>query len=173
MNLAPIHKMKLLGCDLLVALLIQFAELLILLVYMRFALNVAFGSQLGYILLTCLVGSLVGVSMGIFIGALVKGSEGVKTGVVIGATLTMSFFSGLNYPNVKYMVAKAFPPSTWINPASLITDALYALYYYDTYSRFSLNIGLLFAFSLVFILGAYLVLRRNQYASIPSLLQDN
>lgn len=172
-NLAPIHKLKLLGGDILVGLLVQFVEMLTLLAYMRFALNVAFGSQLVYILLTCLAGSLAGVAMGTFIGALVKGSEGVKIGVVIGATMTMSLFSGLYYANIKYMVEKAFPQAAWINPAALVTDALYALYYYDTYNRFFLNIGLLFTFSLLFFLGAYLVLRRNQYASIPSLLQDN
>ena len=172
-NLAPVHKLKLLGCDVLVVLVIQMAELLALVSYMTLVLNVAFGSHLGYILLTCLAGSLIGISMGTCIGALVKGGEGVKIGVVIGSTLFMSLFSGLYYPNLKHIATKAFPPAAWINPANLITDALYALYYYDTFNRFFLNIGLLFAFSGLFLLGSYLVTRRNQYASIPSLLQDN
>jgi ABC-2 type transport system permease protein len=172
-NLAPVHKLKLLGCDILAVFIIQTALLLVLLGYMALVLNVAFGSHLGYILLTCLAGSLTGISMGTCIAALIKGGEGVKIGLVIGANLGMSLFSGLYYPNFKHTVSTAFPPAAWVNPANLITDALYSLYYYDTYKRFFLNIGLLFSFSALFLLGSYLVTRRNRYASIPSLLQDN
>lgn len=172
-NLAPVHKLKLFGADVLAVLLIQFTELLILLCYMGLVLKVPFGYQLGYIVLVCLVGSLVGIAMGTFIGAVVKGGEGAKIGVVIASTLLMCLFAGLYFADIKYMVVKAFPLAAYINPANLIADAFYALYYFDTFTRFSLNVGLLLAFSVVFFFGAYLALRRNQYASIPSLLQNN
>ncbi|MNW16289.1 hypothetical protein D3C71_2150910 [compost metagenome] len=54
----------------------------------------------------------------------------------------------------------------YINPANVISDAFYSLYYYDTYERYILNIGLLMAFSLTFYIITFLIVRRQKYASI-------
>lgn len=172
-NVAPVHKMKMLMAGILAAWIIQFAELLILILYMNLVLKVSFGSQVGYILLTCLVGALAGVTMGTLVGGLVKKNEGLKIGVLLGISMIMSGLAGLYFAQFKYTVTKAFPILAYINPANLIADALYALYYYDTYDRFILNIILLLAFSAVFGLVTYLSVRRDQYASIPSIQEDN
>lgn len=172
-NIAPVHKMKALLSGILAAWIIQFTELIILLLYMRFVLKVSFGSRAGYILLTCLAGSLAGVTMGTLVSAVVRKSESLKVGVLISLSIVMSGLSGLYYAPMKYMVTSAVPLLACINPANLIADALYALYYYDTLGRFAVNISLLLAFSALFSLLTYLCVRSERYAGIPGIQEDN
>lgn len=165
-NLAPVHKLKVFAYSLCAATLIQYLSILILVAYMAFALKVDFGNQVGYILLASFAGCCAGVSMGAAVGALCKKSEGVKTAIIIASSMAMSFLAGLMAQNMKYTVTKALPILAYINPANLIADAFYALYYYNTFDRYFLNVGLLFAFSIVFYLIVYFVMRRQQYESL-------
>ncbi len=166
MNLVPVHKLRVIGYSMLAAILIQLLSVLLLIAYMCFALGVDFGDQLGYVLLTGLAGSVMGVSFGALIGASNTKSENFKSALSTAISLTFSFLAGMMMVNVKYIVTHAVPALAWLNPANLITDAFYSLYYYDTYERFYLNIGLLFAFAAVFYLIVYFITRRQKYASI-------
>ena len=172
-NLAPAHKMKMLLAGILAAWIIQFVELSLLILFMSLVLKVSFGNQVGYILLTCLVGALTGVTLGTLVGGLIKKGDGIKIGVLLGISMIMSGLAGLYFASFKYFVTKAIPIIAYVNPANLITDALYALYFYDTSQRFTLNIYLLLAFSAVFCILTYLSVRRDQYASIPSIQEGN
>lgn len=172
-NTAPVNKMITLLAGMLAAWIIQFAELLILILYMRYVLKVSFGSQTGYILLTCLAGALTGIAQGALVSGLVKRNEGLKIGVLISLSMIMSGLSGLYYAPLKYMVTRAVPVLAYINPANLITDALYALYYYETYQRFALNILLLLGFATIYLVLTCFCVRRERYASIPGIHEDN
>lgn len=165
-NLAPVHKMKVFACSLCSATLIQYLSILILIAYLIFVQKVDFGNQAGFILLASFAGCSAGVSFGALIGAVVKKGEGIKTGVVIGLSMLMSFLSGLMSAKIKYTATKSFPILAYINPGNLIADAFYSLYYYQTYNRYILNVGLLFAFSFVFYFITYLIMRRQQYESL-------
>ncbi len=165
-NMAPAHKLKVFGSAICAATAVQFVSLLILLLYLSLVIKVDFGSQLGYIVLTCFAGCLMGVSFGALVAAVVKKSEGIKVAVLISVSMLLSFLSGLMSSDVKYMVNKAFPLVAYINPANLVTDAFYSLYYYSTYHRFFINIALLFGFAALFYLIVYFVMRRQKYASL-------
>jgi len=165
-NLAPVHKLKVFLSSLCAVTLIQYLSILLLVAYMAFILKVDFGNQVAYILLASFAGCCAGVSFGAFIGAASKKGEGIKTGIIISASMAMSFLAGLMNAKIKYMATKSFPILAYINPANLIADAFYALYYYNTYDRYFLNVGLLFAFAFVFYLIVYLIMRRQQYESI-------
>ena len=122
------------------ALVISFAEVLILLAYLVFVLGISFGNQIGYVLLTCLAGCVAGISLGNLIGTVSRGGEGVKIGLVIGTSMTMSFLAGLMWVDMKYAVASKAPVLSYINPAALISDAFYSLYavsytHLDVYKR--------------------------------------
>lgn len=164
-SVAPVHKLKLLLVDITAAFTIQFAIILILMAYVGLVLKYEFGSQLGLVVLTALAGCFMGVSFGACIAALVKQKEGIKTGILISVSMLMSFFAGMMYHSIKYLVTEAVPFMAWLNPANLMTDAFYALYY-GSIGRCVLNIGGLFAFGAVFCLVAYIVLRRQKYASL-------
>jgi ABC-2 type transport system permease protein len=166
LNVAPVHKLKTFLYSSCASLLIHFAELLVLLAFLIFALKIDFGMKTGLVLVTSFVGSVAGISFGAFISALVKKSEGVKLSILIGTTLACSFLSGMMYHEVKYVVSQNVPILSFINPVNLLTDALYSLYYYDTLSRFLINIMLLCLFIVLFCSGTYFILRRRKYASL-------
>lgn len=166
LNLAPVHKLKVFLSSLCAVTLIQYLSILILIAYMAFVLKIDFGNQIGYILLASFAGCCAGVSFGAVVGAATKKGEGIKTGIIISASMAMSFLAGLMVAQMKYMATRSFPILAYINPANLIADAFYALYYYNTYDRYFLNVGLLFAFSFVFYLIVFLLMRGQQYESI-------
>lgn len=165
-NLAPVHKLKVFGYSLCASMVIELISIAFLLLYLSLALKVSFGNQLGYIMLTCFAGCLMGVSWGAMIGAVIKKKEGVKIAVLIAVSMLCSFLSGMMSDQIKYWVAQTLPVLAYINPANLVTDAFYSLYYYDTYSRFFTNIGLLFAFSILCYFIVYFIMRRQKYASL-------
>jgi ABC-2 type transport system permease protein len=165
-NLAPTNKLTVFLSSILAATTVQLFELLVLLIFIIGVLGISFGDQLGYIALTCLVGSLTGVTFGACIAAIIKKSEGLKTGILIGSTMTMCFLAGMMSSDIKYIVSTKAPILAYLNPANLITDSFYALYYYNTHTRFFTDILLLCGFTLLFSSVTYFVLRRQKYASL-------
>lgn len=165
-NLAPVHKLKAFGCSLCAAILVDFLSLMVLVAYLGIVMKVDFGGQTGYVAATCFAGSLVGVSFGALLTALLKGSGQLKVALMISISMVMSFLSGLMVMDIKYTVTHAAPIMAYINPANLISDALYSLYYYSSHDRFFLNFALLAGFAVVFYLCVYFVIRRQKYASI-------
>lgn len=165
-NLTPVHKLKVYIYRFLSALLVHFSEILIVLAYIRFGLNISFGTQTLYVILACFVGCLTGISFGSFVGAVVKKGEGIKTAILIGVTMTLSFLSGMMFSDMKYLIESKAPILGYLNPANLITDAFYSLYYYDTHTRFFINIAILVLFIIVFSTITYFIVRRQKYASL-------
>jgi len=165
-NTAPTNKLTVFLSSMLAATTIQLAELLLLLAFIVGVLGISFGDQLGYIALACVIGSLTGVTFGTFIAAIVKKSEGIITGILIGSTMTMCFLAGMMSADIKYLVATKMPILGYLNPANLITNSFYALYYYNTPTQFFINILLLCGFTLLFSATTYFILRRQTYASL-------
>ncbi len=164
-NCSPVQKFKMFLYNISASILFQIGVILIVLAYVMFVLNIDFGNRTGYVILTCVIGSVAGVFFGTATGVLGK-SEGVKMAITIGGTLFGSFLAGLNAPMIKYLVQENMPIVSWINPATLITDAFYSLYYYDDLSRFFINITVLLGICVLLCTITCLVLRRKNYASI-------
>lgn len=165
-NMAPVHKLKLFIASMFAATTVQLVTILALICYLVLILKISVGSQLGYILLTCITGTITGVTFGTFIASVVKKSEGVKIGVLIGLTMLMSFFSGMMNDKIKYIISTNVPVLGYLNPVALITDSFYSLYFYDTHKQFLIDIMLLCCYTIVFGLITYFVLRRQRYASL-------
>jgi ABC-2 type transport system permease protein len=165
MNLAPVHKLKVFGYSFLAAIAVHFASLLLLVAYLAFVLKVAFGAQIVFILIACLAGAVTGVSFGAMCTAVVK-NEHMKIAVLIVGSIILSFLAGLMVSDIKYLVNKAVPVLAYLNPASLVSDAFYSLYYYSSYTKFFESIGLLLGLSGVFYLIVYFKMRRQKYASL-------
>jgi len=145
---------------------IHYMGLLILLGYMQFGLGVNFGDQFGYVALIVLIGSILGISMGAVISALIKKGEGIKIAVVLLISMLGSFMAGMMIADIKYYIAQKMPILGFINPANLLSDALYALYYYDTHTRLYQNLAGMSAFALIFCTLTYLLIRGRKYASL-------
>ena len=164
-NLAPVAKFRIFLCNIAAVLLFEIVVSLVVFCYLRYALGIDFGPRAGYVALTCALGAISGVFMGTAISVSIK-SEGLKYGVAIGGTIFASFLSGMMWPGMKYVVQTYLTPLVYINPASLISDALYSLYYYDSLSRYAMNMYILLGLSAALCLATCLVMRRQSYASI-------
>lgn len=165
-SIAPTHKIKVYMSSMLAATTVQLFDIGVLMAYLVFILKVSFANQIGYILLACFVGTITGVSFGTCVGVVFRKSEGVKIGILIGMTMIMSFLSGMMYDKMKYIINSKMPVLSYINPVNLIADSFYSLYYYDTATKYFINIGLLCVLSIVFSGVTYLVLRGQKYASL-------
>ena len=165
-SVAPISKGKLIFGSLLASYVVQLIGLALLFIYTVFVLKVDYGENLPLIILLALVGSLAGLSLGIAIGTLVKSNDNTKTGILIATTMLGCFLSGMMGITMKYVVDKNVPIVNKINPASMITDGLYSLYYYNTYNRYFFDVISLLIFSIIMIMISYRGLRRQKYDSI-------
>lgn len=163
---SPTSKFKLIISSSLASYLIQLVGLLLLFIYTIFVLKVDYGNNLLYVIILSLVGSFAGLSLGIFIGSVFKTNENIKTGIIISVTMLGCFLSGMMGITMKYIVDKNIPILNKINPASMITDGLYSLYYYDTYDRFYFNVISLLVFSFIMLTISSISLRRQKYDSI-------
>lgn len=103
---------------------------------------------------------------GVAIATLIKVNENTKIGILIGVTMLGCFLSGMMGITMKYIIDKNLPILNKINPASMITDGFYALYYYETPERFYFNIISLLIFSALMIFISLQGLRRQKYDSI-------
>jgi ABC-2 type transport system permease protein len=165
-SVAPISKGKVIISSLLASYITQLIGLAILFAYTIFALKIDYGTNLPLIILLSLTGSLAGLSLGIAVATLVKSNENVKTGILIAVTMFGCFLSGMMGITMKYIVDKNIPIVNKLNPASMITDGFYSLYYYDTFDRYFFNIASLLIFSGILILISVRGLRRQKYDSI-------
>ena len=165
-NIAPVHKFKTLLASMSASFLISFLELLALLAFTIFILGVDYGTKTGLVVFTVLIGSIAGVSFGALISATVKKDENLKIGILMGVTMTGSFLAGMMYQDMKYIISKYVPVLSYLNPVNLLTDALYSLYYYDTLTRYTINMVCLIVFIVLSWLVTYILIRRRKYASI-------
>lgn len=166
LSVAPVHKLKAFLYSLSAAFLIQYIEVLIILAYMIYALGIDFGNQVGYIMFLCFVGCFTGLSFGSMVGAMTTKSENVKMSILTSVSMALSFLAGMMGSGMKYIIDDKLPLLAHINPVNLVTDALYSLYYYTTYTRFFSNIMYLIIFSIICCSVTYCFIRRRKYASL-------
>jgi ABC-2 type transport system permease protein len=165
-NIAPVHKLKTFIYSMSVSLLVHFTEMLVLLAYLYYVLKIDFGEKMSLVILTTFLGSVAGICFGAVVSAVIKKSENIKIAVFLAINMTCSFLAGMMQHSIKYIVAKKVPILSYLNPINLLTDAFYCLYYYDTLSRYTLNIRLLMIITILFCLTTYFIIRRRKYASI-------
>jgi len=165
-EIAPTHRLKLIIIYFLAALLVHYIGNILLILFLKYILGVAFTDNIFLILLISLVGTISGIALGAFLSALIKGSRNFKEGIVTSVTLVLSALSGLMFLDLKYYVESALPIIKYINPASSLTDAFNSLYYYNDYSMYAANIINLVILSVVFIFLTYILMRGKKYDSI-------
>lgn len=163
---SKLSKGKMLLSSLLSGYVVQLIGLIILFIYTILVLNVDYGSNLIYVILLALLGSMAGLSLGMMLASALKVNENAKMGMLIAISMFGSFLAGMMGVTMKYVIDKNVPLLNKINPVNMITDGLYSLYYYSSFNRYYFNIISLVIFSVIMITISYLALRRQQYDSI-------
>lgn len=165
-SISPIHKGSLLVSSLLASFLIQLIGILLLFIFTLFVIKVDYGNNLLLVILLACMGSLAGLSLGVAISTLFKTNENAKIGILIAIVMFFCLLSGMMGITLKYVIDTNLPILNMINPASMITDGLYALYYYGKTDRYIIDLISLLIFSIVMIILSYRDLRRKKYDSI-------
>ena len=104
--------------------------------------------------------------MGMFITSIGKMGEGVKIGIMIGVSMTLSFLAGLMNADIKNVVDRNAPLLNRLNPAALISDALYCLNVYDAPERYIQDLVILSVMCVLLLAGTFVIIRRERYDSI-------
>ena len=165
-SISPANKKTLLLGSFLASYLVQLLGILILYLYTILVIKVDYGNNTLLVFLLLMAGSLAGLTLGIAISTVLKSNENNKTGILISLTMLASFLSGMMGITMKYVIDTNIPILNKINPAAMITDGLYSLYYYSTLDRFYFNIISLIIFSIIMLFISYQGLRREKYDSI-------
>ncbi len=165
-SVAPTSKGKVIFSSVIASYIAQIIGLSLLFIYTIFVLKVDYGTNLPLVILLGMVGSFAGLSMGLAVGTVLKANEGMKTGILISITMLGCFLSGMMGITMKYIIDKNVPIINKLNPASMITDGLYSLYYYDTLDRYFFNITSLLIFAFVMIGISIFSLRRQKFEKL-------
>ncbi len=160
------HRLPALLGDLTALLFFEFITVLTALVYFIAVLGVDFGTRLDGVMLTGLCGCLTGISLGFLVGCIGRFGSNTKFGILMAVIMTSVFLSGLMVGNMRILVEQFCPLLNRINPAALISDALYALVVYPSGERFFMNLAGLLALSAVFFLAGFVFVRRKKYAAL-------
>lgn len=163
-EVAPTKKSVIILSSLLSSFIVQMIGALLLLAYLKLIGVNLYANVLGLMVVTVL-GVLAGIALGLLISVVNNKNEGVKFGIVIAVSMACSVLAGLTGVSLKYVVDSNFPIINKINPAAMITDGLYALYYEDI-SRFNYNMISLIIFVVVLVFISVVSLRRKKYDSI-------
>ena len=165
-SVSPTSKGKIILSSVLASYITQLVGVALLFLYTIFVLKVDYGNKLGLDIALAMAGSLAGLSLGVVVATTIKSNDNVKTGIIIAITMLGCFLSGMMGITMKYIIDKNIPIINKLNPASMITDGFYSLYYYDTLDRYIFDIGSLLIFALILIAISYISLRRQKYDSI-------
>lgn len=165
-SVSPTSKGKIILSSVLASYITQLVGVALLFLYTIFVLKVDYGNKLGLDIALAMAGSLAGLSIGVAVATTIKSNDNVKTGIIIAITMLGCFLSGMMGITMKYIIDKNIPIINKLNPASMITDGFYSLYYYDTLDRYIFDIGSLLIFALILIAISYISLRRQKYDSI-------
>lgn len=165
-SVSPTNKFTIVLSSLLASYIVQLIGVFLLFAFLLFVLKIDFGSHILLCILLSIIGSVAGLSIGLFVSTVLKTNENTKVGIIISISMFYSFLSGMMGITMKYIIDKNVPLLNKINPANMITDGFYSLYYYNTLDRYIGNIISLVIFSVILLTISGLVLRRQKYDSI-------
>lgn len=134
--------------------------------YLKYVLKVDIGDKYIGMFVIILLGCSIGVMLGAFMGAIGKLDEGVRQGMAAGVSMFSCFLSGLMAGDMYQIIEQNAPIVNRINPASLVVNSFYSLNIYENNTQYFQSIGLLLGISVILFVSAFLMLRRERYASL-------
>lgn len=160
---SPASRLTAVAASALAGVLLQAVSGLLVVLYIEYVLGLSFRIPLGYILLVTTLGGAVGVSFGMAVSTLTHGNEALNTAIPLTVTMTCSFLSGLMVGSMKQIIENAAPLLNRINPAAVLTDALYCAGTYGVGRQYWTDAASLAVMAALFLLFAGLRMRRQNY----------
>ncbi|BDR60661.1 ABC transporter permease [Lactobacillus xylocopicola] len=166
--LTPVPKMMVVISNLIAALIVFYAIVLIVLAVFHWGYQIDFGNRWELILLVCLMGSILQICLGKLTGNLMsKRSYSQKIGFSTLIISLLSLLAGMmGTQEIKYWIDLNLPLLGKLNVINLISDSIYQLFFYQSLSTFYQNLAWLLGLTVLFILLDYRFERRVQYDSL-------
>lgn len=146
---------------------VSFGCLAVVFAFIRVVAGVDFAGRDVLCLVGCAAAALLATGIGAAVGAApIAGGMDARSGILTGLTCLMSLFAGLyGEPCMELAdsVVAAVPAMSWINPARLICDEFYSLYYYESLGPFWLRAAACAAFAAALLGLAAALFRRQRY----------
>lgn len=162
--ISPIKKSTAILSSLCASFIVQLIGALLLLIYINI-IGVNLHTNLISLFVITILGVLSGISIGLIVSVMINKSEDTKLGIIIAISMALSVLSGMTGVSLKYVIDSKIPFINKINPAAMITDGLYAVYY-ENNARFLNNIISLIIFISLLIVISILYMRRKKYDNI-------
>ena len=163
---SPVNRVLYELSGLLSAAIIKISITVIGLCYFIFVLKIDFGGDLPYIFMTAILATLLGLSLGFFIGHIGSFSKKTRENILTTVVVAGGFLSGLMVANIKSLIEVKCPIINRIKPSAVISDAFYTLNMYGVSDRFYHSIIYIVGLTVVFIVAGLIMSRRKSYASL-------
>ncbi len=163
---SPVNRIFYEIAGLLSAAIIKIAITIIGLCYFCFVLKIDFGGDMPYLFLTAILATLLGLSLGFFVGHIGSFTEKTRDNLLTAIVVGGGFMSGLMVANIKSLVEVKCPIINRINPSAVISDAFYALNMYGVSERYYRAIIYITVLTIVFTVLGLIMSRRKSYASL-------
>ena len=165
-GISPVPKSIGIGASLTASMIVEALCMVINVSFTVFILRVDMGERLPLVYLAAIVGGILGVAVGFFIGACNNLKFNAKVGISMAFSMLMCFLSGLMVGNMKAIIQQHFPVLNLLNPAAVISDSIYCLDIYPGYSHFLAKLTTMVIMSAVLMIAGIAFTRRKKYASI-------
>lgn len=166
LNVAPVKRSTLLAAGLTVSFILQYVIAWVMLFFLHFVAGITVLDYALPLALLMACATLCSIGLGLFLGVILPFKLDTKISVVIGISTFLSFLAGMMSPLVRKALIESVPWLARLNPAELMADSLFSIYFFNNPERLRLN-GLMFlAIGFVaFVLAAFR-LRRQDYESL-------
>lgn len=166
LHVSPAKRGTILSAGILVCFIFQYAINWIMILYMDLFLGVnllEYGWQLALLMFAA---TLCSIGFGMIIGITVKARADTKISMAIGISMLMSFLAGMMTPNVRYTMIRNVPFLARLNPAELMTDSLFSIYFFDNTAQLLANCLQFIIYAIILFIVSGLLLRRQSYESV-------
>lgn len=165
-EISPVSKFGDIISSLIATLLIHNIFLNIASAYLVYILGIKFGVPFWVIIVVNLLSSVLGNSLGCFIGSIGGLKDVIKNAILLACSLGLCFLSGLMFGGMRLLIEESFPLFNRINPAALIVDCFYSLCVYGSYEKIISNIAILLIWCALLLTGSMIMTRKRKYKSI-------
>lgn len=162
---SPTSKFVSISAGILAGTLLQIVSNIIVVIYIEYILGINLGIPMSTMIILCSIGSGLGISFGVLMGSMIR-NERLLVTVPLFFTMICSFFSGLMWGQIKQIIQYQCPIINKINPAALLTDAMYLRATYGPTAEFYQDTYIMCAMIVACLIISTIFLRRRKYVSL-------
>lgn len=163
--ISPISKFKIIFAHFLGALTFSLFVSIITILYFLL-LKIPIVDQLWKVLIIMVLGTILGLFQGVFISTALNIKLTTKYNLNAIIYVFSSFLAGLMSYEIPYMLSEKFPFIKYINPATIITETLKSLYYFENMEKFVFGLVNMTMLILFFTLLILFINRRKKHENI-------